>query len=322
MRAILKPLGWAATVGMFVVVLMGATVTNTGSAEGCGRSWPLCNGQFIPEFAVTTMIEFSHRAVTGLESILLVAFAVGAMLAYWKRTEIRILGPLMIGTLFLQAIMGAWAVLYPQTAAVIALHFGISAIAFASVLLGTTFVATIDSPDAPRRRPVSPGYRRAVWAALVYVLIVVYLGAYVRHAGYSLACGGWPLCNGQIIPGFTGPAGIAFLHRFAALGSVVYLGALAVWSTRLGAYRWDLVQGSRIAFGLILLQAAAGALVVVTRLGLWSALMHAGIMALLFGSVCYLCMQTLPERRATEARDRENDPRSVAARGPASAARG
>ena len=28
-------------------LLMGATVTNTGSSEGCGKSWPLCHGEFI-----------------------------------------------------------------------------------------------------------------------------------------------------------------------------------------------------------------------------------------------------------------------------------
>lgn len=296
MRArMLKPLGWAAVVGMFVVVVMGATVTNTGSAEGCGRSWPLCNGQFIPEFAVSTLIEFSHRAVTGLESVLLIAFAVGALLAYRERREVRILAPLMIGSLFLQAGMGAWAVLYPQNAAVIALHFGISAVAFASVLLGATVVSGIDRPESPRQHPVSRVYRRAVWATLGYVLIVVYLGAYVRHAGYALACVGWPLCNGQVFPGFAGPAGVAFLHRFAALGSVLLLGALVIWSSRYATTRPDLVRGSRVAFGLILLQSAAGALVSFTHLSLFSALSHAGIMALLFGSVCYLCLQVQPE---------------------------
>jgi cytochrome c oxidase assembly protein subunit 15 len=309
MRAwLLKPLGWAATVGMFVVVVMGATVTNTGSAEGCGRSWPLCKGQFIPEFAVSTLIEFSHRAVTGVESVLLIAFAVGAMVAYWQRREIRILGPLMIGSLFLQAGMGAWAVLYPQNAAVIALHFGISAVAFASILLGATFVAGLDAPASPRRVPVSRAYRRTVWAALVYILMVVYLGAYVRHAGYEAACGGWPLCNGQVFPGVVGPVGVAFLHRFAALGSVILLGALVVWSSRLGATRPDLVRGSRLAFGLILLQSASGALVAFTHLSLFSALSHAGIMALLFGSVCYLCLQVLPESRVAPTHELARQP--------------
>ena len=52
---------------MFVVLVMGATVTNTGSAEGCGRSWPLCNGQFIPEFAVATLIENMTARLLGEE---------------------------------------------------------------------------------------------------------------------------------------------------------------------------------------------------------------------------------------------------------------
>lgn len=294
MRGLVKPLGWAATVGMFLVVVMGATVTNTGSAEGCGRSWPLCHGQLIPEFAVTTMIEFSHRAVTGIEGILLIAFAALAMIAYWRRIEIRVLGPLMIGSLLLQAGMGAWAVLYPQTPAVIALHFGISSIAFASVLLAATFVSSADEVESPRLYQPSVAYRRMVWATLAYVLVVVYLGAYVRHANYDLACGGWPLCNGSLFPGFSGPAGIAFAHRLAALGSIVLLASLAWWSNRLGSARPDLRRGSTIAFGLVLLQSMSGALVIATRLGLWSALSHAGIMALLFGSVCYLCFQSLP----------------------------
>src|SRR5271165_1375922 len=98
MRVLLRPLSVAATVGMFLVVVMGATVTNTNSAEGCGRSWPLCHGQLIPEFAVSTMIEFSHRAVTGVESVLVIAVAVGAWVFYRKHREIRILSPLMVGT--------------------------------------------------------------------------------------------------------------------------------------------------------------------------------------------------------------------------------
>src|SRR3977135_3646630 len=67
------PLRWLAgtnCIGMLLVLVMGAAVTNTGSAEGCGRSWPLCNGQFVPEFTVATAIEYSHRAVTGLGGVL------------------------------------------------------------------------------------------------------------------------------------------------------------------------------------------------------------------------------------------------------------
>src|SRR5262245_54863224 len=100
---------------MFLVLVMGATVTNTGSAEGCGRSWPLCNGQLIPEFTVSTAIEYSHRAVTGIEGVLVVALAV-AMLWFWRRDrEVVTLVGLMLGTLLLQAGLGAGAVMWPQS---------------------------------------------------------------------------------------------------------------------------------------------------------------------------------------------------------------
>src|SRR5579859_3068082 len=102
-------------VGMFLVLVMGATVTNTGSAEGCGRSWPLCNGQFVPEFTVSTAIEYSHRAVTGLESVLVVALT-AAMLVRWRKDrEAAFLAGLMLFTLLLQAGLGAGAVLAPQS---------------------------------------------------------------------------------------------------------------------------------------------------------------------------------------------------------------
>ena len=40
--------------------------------------------------------------------------------------------------------MGAWAVLYPQSPGVLALHFGISLLAFASVALATSFIGEIE----------------------------------------------------------------------------------------------------------------------------------------------------------------------------------
>src|SRR5581483_6515108 len=102
LRPVIGPLSRATTIGMFLVVIMGATVTNTSSAEGCGRSWPLCNGQIIPEFAVSTLIEFSHRAVTGVETMLVLGFAAAIWAAFRPYAQARILALLMVGALFLQ----------------------------------------------------------------------------------------------------------------------------------------------------------------------------------------------------------------------------
>jgi cytochrome c oxidase assembly protein subunit 15 len=260
--------------GMLLVLVMGAAVTNTGSAEGCGRSWPLCNGQFIPEFTVATAIEFSHRAVTGLESLLVVALA-AAMLVLWRRDrEVVVLAALMVGTLLLQAGLGAGAVLWPQSPLMLATHFGVSLVAFASTFLSAALVWERTAHRAP---PASRGYPHLTVAVTAYVLVVVYLGAYVRHSGVSLACVDWPLCNGQVIPPLDGPTGVVFAHRVAAGIAVVLLGVLAA---RVRAARWALL--------LSILQALSGALVVWTLLGLFSTLLHAAIMGLLFAALAYL----------------------------------
>src|SRR5438270_13573570 len=110
----LRWLAWTAAAGMFLVLVMGVTVTTTGSAEGCGRDWPLCHGRFIPDFALATAIEFSHRAVTGVEGILILALTIAVLALYREQKPVWVLAPLMLGSLLLQAGMGAWAVKYPQ----------------------------------------------------------------------------------------------------------------------------------------------------------------------------------------------------------------
>jgi cytochrome c oxidase assembly protein subunit 15 len=147
--------------GMFLVLVMGQTVTTTGSAQGCGRDWPLCHGRFIPDFAFATAIEFSHRAVTGVEGVLIVVFAAAALLLYGRQRPIRVLVPLMLGFLVLQAGMGAWAVVYPQQPVVLALHFGISLIALATTALTALYVR---KPEAVLGAPaVSTGVKAATW---------------------------------------------------------------------------------------------------------------------------------------------------------------
>lgn len=303
----------AAAIGMFVVLVMGAAVTSTGSAEGCGRSWPLCNGRFIPEFAVSTAIEFSHRAVTGVEGLFILGAAAGMWLRFRARPEARLLTLTMIAFLLLQAGLGAWAVLYPQTKEVLALHFGVSLIAFASTLLAYLFALQAGGPaDRLRDVAIPAALRRGVWALAVYTYVVVYIGAYVRHTDSSLACRDWPLCGGAVVPAFTGPVAIVFAHRLAALGGVVAITGVLAWTHRYRDKRPDLYRAAWAALGFVLLQSASGALVVLTGVSLFSALAHSGVMALLFGSISYLCFQVVPRPVMLRRHADESAPVAVA----------
>ncbi len=301
MRRALKVLAVAATVGMFIVLLMGATVTNTGSAEGCGQSWPLCHGQFIPEYAFDTLVEYSHRLVTGVEGLLILGLSIGAWMSRRRIPEVKFLVPVMIFTLLLQSGMGAWAVMAPQTPPVMALHFGISLICLASVFLTARVIFEGDSRPLDHAPVVPAGFRRLAWVTLVGIIGVAYLGAYMRHSGAELACHTWPLCNGEWFPGLSGAVGVAFGHRLAALAATILIVALVVWARRLDSARPDLTRVTTIALGLIVVQSLVGGFVILSRLTFASTMLHAAVMALLFMMVADLCRRTVPPVRVEAA---------------------
>jgi cytochrome c oxidase assembly protein subunit 15 len=59
---------------MILVILWGAVVRATGSGAGCGDNWPLCNGDFFPHHPrLATIIEFTHRSMSGICSALVAA---------------------------------------------------------------------------------------------------------------------------------------------------------------------------------------------------------------------------------------------------------
>ena len=59
------------------VILWGTIVRATGSGAGCGNHWPLCNGEVLPRAPrIETLIEFSHRATSGVALLLVVGLVV------------------------------------------------------------------------------------------------------------------------------------------------------------------------------------------------------------------------------------------------------
>lgn len=286
---------WGSVVGMFLVLLMGALVTKTGSADGCGNSWPLCEGQLLPALEKHALIEYGHRLVSGLAGLLVVVMSVMVWKRYKHRRDIRVLVTVALAFLFLQAWLGALAVMWPQPKAVLALHFGISLVAFASVLLPAVIVGQLHGAGTHRSRPVPVGLRRLVWLAAAYTYVIVYTGAYVRHTGSDLACPDFPLCNGRLIPQLSGYVGIHFTHRAAAFLGVILLAVLAWSARRVKDERPDVYKGSLLAFAGIVLQAASGAVSVLSRLALPAMMVHSAVITLLFGVLSYLCLQVMPE---------------------------
>jgi cytochrome c oxidase assembly protein subunit 15 len=247
------------------------------------------------------MVEYSHRLVTGVEGLLILGLSITAFPLRRRYPELKALIPLMIFTLLLQSGMGAWAVKYPQTPAVMASHFGISLVCFASVFLVMRVLWETTPVTEEAARAVPSGYRTLAWAALLWSVVVAYIGAYMRHSGAELACYTWPLCNGSLLPDLSSPGvAVAWGHRLVAVVALALVAWMAVWSRRFMSVRPDLYRIGVWASVFIIAQAAVGGFVVLSRLSLASTLLHAAFMALLFAALADGARRTLPQRRVME----------------------
>lgn len=105
-------LAWGALFFNLAVIVWGALVRATGSGAGCGKHWPLCNGEVIPHTGLlATAIEFTHRISSGMCLLLAVAIAVVGRGHYPKRSPVRKASYAVLGFTLSEALVGAGLVL-------------------------------------------------------------------------------------------------------------------------------------------------------------------------------------------------------------------
>ena len=81
---------WGVLAYNLAVILWGALVRATGSGAGCGGHWPLCNGDVLPEISQSaTVIEFTHRVMSGADLLAVVALFAWAWKALPQRHPAR-----------------------------------------------------------------------------------------------------------------------------------------------------------------------------------------------------------------------------------------
>lgn len=302
----LNKLGVASSVGMFLLLLTGSLVTNTGSADGCGQAWPFCDGDWA---SIATFIEVNHRLVTGVLGLMILILSVGAWRAYSQRREVRWL---VIGSLFflvLQSFLGAAAVMWGSSAPVMATHFGVSLASFGTVFLLTVRLQALDrqkalatdgqpgvvnKPAVKNLQAHLDRFRHLLYGAIGLTLVVVYIGALVRHTSSGLGCLDWPLCNGQLFPGFSGAAGLVFTHRLSVLVLTAFVAYMGHQTRDFHRERPDLFKGSLVTLGLLIVQSLSGWLIVATRAAVAANMFHAAVLILYTAGLLYLAIQSSP----------------------------
>ena len=116
------------------------------------------------------------------------------------------------------------------------------------------------------------------------VYLQVLLGIIVRYSGATLACPDFPQCNGSLIP--------AFDNHLIALHFIHRVGALAIFSLAASLFYTALKDkndawGYGHVFGLVLLQAFFGIMIVRTSMFLPIIILHGATGFMLLGYLAY-----------------------------------
>lgn len=274
---------------MIFVQIGGSLVTKTGSAEGCGDSWPLCHGQLLPkDWPLDTIIEIAHRGVSGLAIIFLILFGVMAWRQMSHVRETKFLVYVSLSFILIQSLVGAAAVVgIWHGDFVLAAHFGISLICFAAVFVLTLLVFHVDQKFDTKDLIIKQTLRNHTIGITIFIYFVIYSGALVRHADASLACTSWPHCMpNQIIP-TNFYQWVQMGHRFLVLILFVWMVIALIHVYKDYSNYRVIKNGWTIMFVLLLLQVLTGALTIFTYVNIFIALFHALFITLLFGMLCY-----------------------------------
>ena len=218
-------LAWIAAACVYLLIVLGFVVRITGSGLGCGNHWPLCNGLLFPPVSDPgAVIEWSHRLVAGIVSVLIVALAV----LDWRRSVT------LVGLLVIQIALGAVTVKTELQPLMVILH-----LATAMVLLAALTVAA------------RPGPRPPVLLGLTFLTVL--LGAVTANLGATAACHGFPLCNGQIVPQGGWLPAIHWTHRLLAYTLTGYVIWWAARSRDRAAWRAVAIVIAQIAIAVTML---------------------------------------------------------------------
>ncbi|MEX2226360.1 MAG: heme A synthase [Dehalococcoidia bacterium] len=299
-------------VATFILVIIGGTVRATDSGLGC-PDWPTCHGKIIPPANYHTLIEFSHRTAASIVGVIFLGVTYFAFkterrnpLVFWLAFSAGVL-------LVAQIILGGITVKRELPAEITAAHLA-TAMAFMAVLIVAAIISLLRSRGLhafPSMRQ-SPFTRLALASAgVAYVTLV--LGSYISGTDASLACSGWPLCNGSLAPGGDSAVGLHYLHRLVAgLLGVLLLGVtyMAFEERRRQPLLLALTGFTLVAF---IAQALIGAANIWTELAAGVVVAHLTFAALLWCTLVAISALSyyLPGEDAVEAEGFAAPPKKV-----------
>ena len=258
-----------------LVILWGAFVRATGSGAGCGSHWPTCNGEIIPRpQSVETLIEFTHRATSGLALLAVLALFVWAFRTHPRKHIVRLGASLSLFFIITEALLGAGLVLFEwvahNTSVARAISMPLHLLNTFLLLAALTLTAWWASGGAVFRLRGQGRLLHVLVGGLLAVLVVGMTGAVIAlgdtlFLGLGVQPEESPLVRTLIA--------IRPIHPVVAVLAGVYLSTAGIWVLN---QRPHPVVGRLVMtlMMLYLVQLVAGAVNVVLKAPVWMQLLH------------------------------------------------
>jgi cytochrome c oxidase assembly protein subunit 15 len=295
---------WGVLAYNIPVILWGAYVRASFSGDGCGAHWPFCNGQMIPQnMAAPMAIEFTHRMMTTIDSIAVIAMCVWTFRAFPRHHAVRLFSLLSLAFLFIEALLGAGLVLLRYVAkdqsAGRAWYLSAHLTNTMLLLAALTITAWAAYRNVDRLRLGNA--TRALIGALVMVVFVSITGA-IAALGDTL----FPASSlsGGMQQDFSSASNLLLRLRLVHPVIAVLGAAYLIWAAA-GVLKQNEAGHARTAagrvLGLTLFQLAVGAVNLTLLAPVWMQLFHLFMADILWIAVLLLVLEVAAVRRSVPA---------------------
>ncbi len=239
-------------IGVFGLIALGGSVRIMNAGLAC-PDWPLCFGDFIPDYHPQVYFEFIHRVVAGIVAIVTLTL----QWHLWRSRATRALkwfGGAIVALLLTQVVFGGLTVLLQLHSKVVAAHLGMGTGFFALLLW---MYLTLKNEDRLKANEAPTWLLGLAGLLVASVYAQILLGGMVASHFASLVCTDFPTCHGQWFPTFRGIIGLQVIHRLGAY--FVFLAVLFGWVLVMRNSRSPRLRRlTTLMFGLICLQIGIG----------------------------------------------------------------
>jgi len=262
---------WSVLGFNLLVIAWGALVRASKSGEGCGDHWPLCNGTVLPHAAqIATLIEFTHRATTGLALISVVVLAIWAFRTF-PPGSVRKAAAASLVLILTEALLGAGLVLFryvgDNASIGRAVYLSAHLINTLLMLAAMALTAWWGAGHPPVRLAGKENLAKLLGAALFAALAIAVTGAITALSdtlfpSTSIASG-WALDFSSSSPWLVH---LRIWHPIVAVLAGGYIAVLALSIKK--------TAGGYVVAALVFLQLAAGVLNLSLLAPIWMQLLH------------------------------------------------